>query len=390
MSHTLLTRTKCGIRRAVTLVEVIFAIGVVLIGLVGLMSILPLAGRRADDALSLNASAQLAETAMDELMVKKFLSNGRLRTFNYRTPTPSISSADSFVIDPMFCSIFEATEGNVTDSNPAVIAGIGYDQKLFPYYKERHNPYLDPSINSVNWPADQPRMHRVGIGHPTNVNSSTGPAFIDREQALSLVEDSNDLVVSRNKKDRTLPATFQALQSSDSGLEYGKRVPAGTYSWIATVNPLGGGYASVSVVVIRNRERNFKVPTTAVANALESPDQNMVGERLAYVTYSSGFSGGAGGVVHIEGSMATVSRLRSNDWIMLSRKTTNNTIHRWFRIVGVDGKPVEDTAAGTWKHKVLLDGPDWRFGSTQADGTYATLVDGVVSVTERSVLMSDL
>ena len=40
----------------------------------------------------------------------------------------------------------------------------------------------------------------------------------------------------------------------------------------------------------------------------------------------------------------------------------------------------------TWTHKVLLDGSDWVFGNN----TYATLVDGVVSVTERSVLLSDL
>ncbi len=44
-------------RRAVTLVEVIFSIGVVLIGLVGVASILPLAGNRAQESMNMSAGA---------------------------------------------------------------------------------------------------------------------------------------------------------------------------------------------------------------------------------------------------------------------------------------------------------------------------------------------
>lgn len=384
MSPTLLIKTRKSIRRAVTLVEVIFAIGVVLIGLVGLLSILPLAGRRADDAISLNASAELAESVIDELLVRNFGANGQLLKLDKTT----LAQGDSFVIDPMFCSTFESNEGLLPGSLPNR-SNTNYDQELFPYYDEFHDPLTDPSGNSLG-SIQQPRLFRVGvIAPPMDPMDSTEPRrFRDREQGLLLAEDINDLDVFRNR-DRTLPATFPALQSSTNGLAYGKRVPNGTYSWFATVNPFPDNvYASVSVVVVKNRERDFVVPNTLAAGPADptDPEENMVAERIATVTDASGFRGGAGGVAHLTSSLATVSRLRSNDWIMLSANPPGGAVHRWFRIVSIDGDPIEDSTAGTWQHKVLLDGPDWNVGLD----TYATLVDGVVSVTERSVLLSDL
>ena len=62
MIHSIFIQAKRQVRRAVTLVEVIFAVGVVLVGLLGVMSILPLAGRRAEDSINLNVGAAMAES----------------------------------------------------------------------------------------------------------------------------------------------------------------------------------------------------------------------------------------------------------------------------------------------------------------------------------------
>ena len=49
-----------------------------------------------------------------------------------------------------------------------------------------------------------------------------------------------------------------------------------------------------------------------------------------------------------------------------------------------------------WRQKVVLDGPDWSFGYSGEAGaswstnTVATIVEGVVSVTERIVLLRNL
>ena len=409
-----------SIRRAITLVEVIFAVGVVLVGLLGLLSVLPLAGRRADDSISLNSGAALAESVFDELVARKFMQNSQLRTFNYTTVDSSVTSGSSFVIDPIFCSGYEQSEGSIQTLTITPTSN-GYDQQLFPYYKNVHHPYIDPlSSMSAVWSSVQPRMTRVGIASPLSLRpgstppytvdamgNPTGPAFVNQEQALRLVESPDDLYVDR-PKDRSRPAGLTALQSEENGLEYGKRVPDSVFTWFATVNPLPGGvYASVSVVIVKDRERSFVAPSAS--GGASSVEENAAAERLAYISYSSGFRGGAGGIVHLNSSTATISRVRSNDWMMLSRNTGTATVHRWFRVVGVDGTAIETTVTDpnnssnsitVWQHKALLDGPDWIFGledDTGADvavdlanNTYATLVENVVSVTERTVLLSDL
>lgn len=242
--------------------------------------------------------------------------------------------------------------------------------------------------------------------------------------------------------------TFKSGQVApvNGGLEYGKRIPSGEYSWIATVNPLPGGvYASVSVAVVRRRLRSFD----ASSNTIPPPtaEGNALGERVAYVTYASGFKGGAGGVVHLASNANTVPTILPGSWIMLSRFSqiaSDKLIdyHRWYRVTSVDGKEeryaagtVYDNATGSaftnnvWLQKLTLEGPDWDFSypggyattpevnaySTNdsamynnwtpyivadapgnpatipfSSNTYATMVEGVVSVTERVVKLSDL
>jgi hypothetical protein len=252
-------------------------------------------------------------------------------------------------------------------------------------------------------------MLRAGIirGTPTPaVAGGQTNFFLDAEQARTLVERSDDLPFIR-PKDATRPSTYSALRGTNAGqLDYGKRIPSGEYTWIATVDPLPGGvYASISVVVMRQRERSFVAPATT--GGVTDAKDNSLGERLAYVRFASGFSGGAGGLVYLVASSKTPSNLRSNDWIMLSRTDGTNVFHRWYRVVSVDPEeseimevdPVSGSNESVWFSKVLLDGPDWQFGFPTpgfsdtvnlADNTFATIVQDVVAVTERVVLLSDL
>lgn len=425
-----------SVRKAITLVEVIFSIGVILIGLLGLMSILPLAGRRAQDSVSLSVGAQLGQTVMDELLTRRFFSDDRLLQIQPTAATimPSLNlggtltpAGTSFCIDPLFAA---------QTTIPTNLSENGYFAPVFPYFKVNHDPLIDPSNStggstpSTTWPSIQPRMIRVGITDEVH-NASSPPIeriLIGIEEALSLVENTDDLPVIR-PDDRSQPPVFSALDSDDDGasLEYGKRVPTGEFSWIATVNPLPGNvFASVSVVILRDRERTFDVPVQTAPPA--SPAGNAVAERLAYVSFASGFRGGAGGTIHLVSAGNTISKLKADDWIMLSRTNPAGvSTHRWYRIVSVGEKPevftpVSNTVLvnfpvtiplpnpgwardeNVWRQKVVLDGPDWFFGFTdtttgdpinQADGTfadntYATLIEGVVSVTERTVKLNDL
>ncbi len=421
-------------RRAVTLLEVVFSMGVILIGLLGLLSILPLAGRRAQQSVSLSVGTAIGEQMVNELEARRYLADGRLRpvlattasivnNLSYPPPPPvppaTATQFTSYCLDPMFAS---------SSAPPAMPIANGYTGAAFPYYKVNHNPLLDPSTDpALNpWPAVQPRLTRVGITRENNPL-----VLLNVSEALEIAEASDDLFVTR-PDDRTLNARFSGgeVPAVPSGLEYGKRIPRGDFTWIATVNPLPGNqYASISIVTMRKRIRNFATPTATAAPS--TPAGNGVGERLAYVTYASGFSGGAGGTVHLVSNANTVSNLKSDDWIMLSRAVPtasgNVAYHRWYRVVGVNGEAeeirttggpgVDDAILGcklptppgapgyysVWRHKVQLDGSDWAFGFADAagnprayadfsfdDNTFATIVPDVVSVTERIVLLSDL
>ncbi|KAA1257756.1 hypothetical protein LF1_02460 [Rubripirellula obstinata] len=411
-------------RMAVTLVEVIFAMGVVLIGLLGLLSILPLAGQRAQESVSLSVASVIGEQVVGELQSRHYLADGRLkpirRDLDVALTAPAVANltlpTSSFCLDPMFAS------STTIPANPPPVNG--YNQTLFPYYSANHHPFLDPSTDSTSWPTAQPRVTRVGV---TNIENSATPIiesnnFVSLNAAMNISESDDSLLVNR-PDDRSASSNFENanLTAVSGGLPYGKRISKGEFTWIATVDPLPGGrYGSVSVVVLRNRERLFDLPDATTAP--ETPEENGVGERLAYVSFASGFSGGSGGSVHLVANANTSDRILPNSWIMLSRNTPTGPVHRWFRVasVGRESERFRVTSAdmttdhvdlgcrvpaGTfdvWRHKVYLDGPDWSFNfieggtarkfadSSLDDNTYATIVADVVSVTQRVVLMTDL
>lgn len=85
--------------------------------------------------------------------------------------------------------------------------------------------------------------------------------------------------------------------------------------------------------------------------------------------------------------------------------------NRWYRVAAVEGdsefRQVSQAVVGVttsrqmrpvWIRKVYLDGPDiamgpagvTSFGAFSVSSTFATLVEGVVSVTERVVRLSEL
>ena len=433
-------------RYAVTLVEVIFAIGVVLVGLLGLLSVLTLAGQRASDSISTSIASSYAASVMNELEARQYLSGDNLVQIRPSTETASnnitftfnpsnfpsgvtvdmsVANPSSFCIDPLFSS--ETTL-------PAATSPNGYSVDVFPYYYADHNPLLDPLTDvSRNWPVGSlpiPRMPRVGIsvsGYIFRAPPAPNPLpppfvrpYLSAEQSRRLVENVDDLVQEKTED----AAILRGQQATTDGIAYGKRLPSGDFTWIATVNPLPDSeYASVAVVVMNKRSRepfnadgdSFSAPVS-VGGAADVSD-NASSERLAYVTYAAGFSGGAGGVVHLVSSSKTSPKIRPNSWIMLSRfLPSGNQIHRWYRVAAVQGDPeeieYEDSSLPplpalptgspdvfVWRNTLLLDGSDWSFNYPSGvapfppptlGNTYATILSDVVSVTERVVLLRSL
>ena len=375
---------KQRIRRAVTLVEVIFAIGVILIGLLGLLSILPLAGKRSQDSISLSTGPQIANRVLAELKSHRFVSGQQLITLGgFNVPARPTSA---ICLDPLYASNPLAGQGSASSGS--------YNTNRFPFYESPYDPTSDPRLPSTGGSVSFARMFRVGL---TGAGSSTSVG--------RLLSENRDDLINTKPDDRSLPVRLSDGEIRPGTgvveLEYGKRIPSGEFSWLVTVNPLPPFppfpdpnelgtklpvYASVAVVIIRNRTLEFDFPPPG--------GKYHVGERLAKVDSMQGFRGGAGGVVKLSGYAKVDSQLVAGDWIMLSKNESSGVTHHWYRVVGLDGEPEwshgtelkSAQANGTWTHTVLLDGPDWN----PTPDTCATLLSGVVCVTETVLKLSEI
>ncbi|WP_164103373.1 type IV pilus modification PilV family protein [Candidatus Laterigemmans baculatus] len=390
-------------RHGVTFIEVLFAIGLVLVGMVGLISVIPVASHQAQDTISLNAGAALATTAHGELQARNYLNPANWVMVGDTGGTPSVSAFPtssagtvSVCIDPLYMAYADnyVAEGSGGYYTPFTTVGTnGHRRFRFPYYKAEHNPLVDPSLPTSSgnaWPSSSWRMLRVSVDRV----SQAGPQGISEAEALLVTQGADDLSVFQtdDKSLDVVPLFTQALPGSPAT---GQVTVSGRFSWMATVNPIPDTpFASVSTVIFRNRDRSFYTPPASLGPVTQARD-NAAGERIAWVSAASGFQGGAGGTVTIAAARNTPSDVKVNDWVMLSRVDSGNPMHRWYRVIATIDEATEATISDphggasrdVWTRQLMLDGPDWTFDSAAgvADDTVMTLVDDVVAVTEHTI-----
>lgn len=404
--------------RGVSLVEVIFSIGVIIIGILGVMSILPLAGRRAQDSVSMSVGAAMGNSVVGEILSNRWNQKWQLRIltppdfpspyteaavrtyidapvspYNYTETTFTLPVArpvpnnQPFCIDPMLIRS-NTTVTRLDDQS-------GFNTLYFPYYKPTHNPEVDPSILGASQLVERGgaaplrRLIRVGLLRgPSDTAALPRGSLLSASEAFHVGERVDDIRFTR-PKDRTLPAIISGERATEvaGSTNYGTRFGKGDYSWFATVVPeQTRGYATLSVVIVRNRLRDFDIPSSFPATI---PERNASAERLATVTSATGFVGGAGGMVTISSNLNTVSRMLPGHWVMLSSFTGSQfPVHRWYRIASLGGDVVINEAAGRWERNIQLDGADWEFSPTVP--TQMTIVDGAVSVTNHFVRLDAL
>lgn len=399
-------------RRAITLVEVIFAIGVVLIGLVGLASILPLAGSQAQDSLDFDVASVLSDSASKEIKARRLMREPTLATSRpiLRLDGMNIRNAGTGVVTPFCFDPLFAVDLPTFDANTA------YLMNVFPYYRTDHNPLINPAREvgaGFTQTNGQPRMARVGL-------NGAGLTVSQQLELARFLTHSKDDLFQLQPTDRSLPAVINGLNATGgaTSLPFGARIGTGLYSWMVTVDPdEDSRFASMSVVVMRSREIPDSFPAVFADNDEDFDEQsNGVSERLALVVEASGFQGGAGGQVSLYSSAQTVNRIVTNDWIMLSRSLDGSTnpdqqVHRWYRVVNIDEEaalitdPVDTTLSSStmpvdaltpdgtqvWGRSMLLAGSDWSFGITGGGNqfTYATIVDNVVAVNTEVISLAE-
>lgn len=307
-----LGRRSCR-RAAVTLMECIFAIGVVLTGLVGLAALIPIASQNARDTIEIDRSISESTSASAVGVVQSFhdldslvmfdkpvqgslanaaggyvptnamqtleskLSNAplKLESPGYMHMLANTGLTGGICIDPLgIPDLALLTTSFVTAPNVAqpfvapVNTDSAFDYSRFPYFNERYNVLASPNeqigdpaaVNNATrttpWPMG-PRMYRVTLKSPMFDSQN----FMRRYQLMSpsitrnIFGGSNGLSnVDAPEKELPRGVLTETTLVGGNRLDAG-RDNASDYTWFATLTPnfLGGDSFRQSIVVVRKR-----------------------------------------------------------------------------------------------------------------------------------------
>jgi hypothetical protein len=353
-------------RRGVTLLEVLFAIGVAALGLLGAVAVFPVALSQARKGRTADVTAVGGESAIATFTVRGMHDTTKWIAWDRSAAAPAFARIDqppllgkSFCIDPM---------------------------------QFAHNAGDDPG-NSDTWahfPAVPPtdaahRLIRISL-HDGRPGQPSPQHYMSEVMADRVFRIEDELLYER-PADNSLPAA-QLFNGIDDGTGTGAKVPGwrqeeGRLTWFATLVPKLDlrEYYVLSVVVCRDRAigeaLHASQPWTESVAHIRAGDFHANGDGGGEVTISSAASGAFAGPEAVES-------LRTGHWVMLSRNIPANGIavdfQAWYRVSDADDVEF-DPASGTHRRSVTLIGGDWP--ADAACEVY--IVPHVAHVYERTV-----
>lgn len=369
-------RTSGRQRSGVSLLEVLFSIGIVMIGLVGIASLLPFGGALARRGAVADAAAQTGANAVRQFSARGM---GRPSTWRWYNDTTNVFinvplttdgapyPGESFCLDPFFiCQVDTTNQAEMRMRN------------RFPL-----NANIDTSLRTT-------AMSRITLRSNVTPNQ-----VIPLPVARKLFVGSDDLIFDM-PDDRTLPPeqTFD-FETVPTAAPL-KRNAQGNFSWMATIVPRLDRVLSVSV--------NGLTPTNEYTLSIVVLDrrpadrelagipEDAVSERVVLVRqFYSGNPAYAGGDLRLEtrtGRPADDLELRSGDWVMFSRRkpVVGATppyiqVHKWYRVVNAGDDPLAD--GNVFTRDITVVGPDWDWDINFP--TRVTIVRGAVEVLEKTI-----
>ena len=410
----------------ITLVEVLFAVGIIVIGLLGMAGLLAVAGSEMRKGLNADAMSTVANNASSEFDIRGMRStslylgyNRATARFQGFTPGPGMS----FCIDPGFIAYRTAqvpdpvNTGNTVPGIP--VNPLQQNQTLLPFQGSGdYFPYspitTDPTLNL------EARMPRVTL------RRTVGGGPMGLLQAGELFVGHDDLSYQRND---ALVAPSQ-IYATDASANRIKRLNLGQYTWFATVTPEITGAIStglendrfiLSIVVLEGRDfrDTYHVGldgepgdagtdddgNTLTDDILElgyagSDDKysySLDSERVVEVIITG--SGISGGEVMLKAPTAAQLTLRPSDWIMLSANSSVGSIFRWYRVSYTESevKLVTDPSNGNplyYKRNAVLEGADWNRpewfpNQTLFYPTQATIMNDIIGVYQRPIRLEN-
>ncbi|UUO05257.1 prepilin-type N-terminal cleavage/methylation domain-containing protein [Blastopirellula sp. J2-11] len=376
-------------RRGITLVEVLMSTMVVMLGILGLISLIPLGshlaerGTRSDRVASIGRRVQREAKVYGMMNPDSWLDPLKSPTpvdqTRFRTSASSLPVRQSYLIDPMFF-IDSATQRQFfpydTTATPQMRRlSLGSYNASFPFMESRaerafvsDDDYGVGTAGGYERPKDreEPLLQKFFTRGGTNIRRQSQGTY---SWAIMLVPEASSTRVNTSTGGNMPPFATAAAGSTTGN----SQPPTDQYV--------------MSTIIFQNRQGD--IPTSAdIAGATE---RGLLNERVLTVETGSFISGGGTtGEIQLTAGTPELLDMKTGDWICLTVRVTrtigSNMYYwgdnfKWYRVVAMD--EIEEVTVGSkYDLRLTLDGPDWN---AMDPPTQAIYVEDVVGVYERKV-----
>ena len=366
-------------RSAITLMEVLISMFVLLFGLMGVAAIFPVGNYYVVEGEKYDQGSILAQNAFEELQARGMLRPeawlyssdelGPLQVIDPNTGQFSVAAADgpghAFVIDPIGAP-----------NSPEVHFPFAAHEPPVP----NNNPWL-PLIPGDVWPVRRLTLPIPDPNNPGGYQPMTTPV------AEVIFRLRDDLAVSLPERDDAPGIQRWNVDGAGNLLT---RQYQGNFSWLATIVPqttealLGlqpavrkGHLYDVSVVVFYKRDTT----PSAESERLIQAEMLSNGEIAIYAT-------GSNAIPIVD---SAVKEIKAGDWIAVMgvNQTTGLFMLKWYRLLSLDDETnTVDLSSSTEQGRhAMLTGPDWPLQAGSGRNLRAAILPGVASVVTRAMTL---
>ena len=428
----------------ITIIEVLFSVGIIVTGLLGVAGLIMIAGSQMTQGLEADAMSNAGLNAVAEFDTRKMRRPDSLLWYNTSTNSfTSVLSSNLYGpgIDNRWGAAMTDDDNNGIPDNIEE-AGYGDDEPspsfcIDPFFIAQQvvdgnaNIYESNLFPGIQVPTANPnqiaQMRRVTLINPSgiaNLGYPTGTQnILTLLQSREIFTIKDDLLFNIPTTATELPQqswiTDQATANANSprrtnGIDDDhdgvvdeldeanvKRLNAAETSWMATLTPNRKrmnvpdrqyeptDQYMLSIVIFNNRFINY-------TDANAGPEK----ERLLNITFlNRGFGGGE---VRLSHTTPAALELKHGDWVMLSANSEIGSCFRWYRISYIEDETrtiinVSGNATGHYRD-ATLKGPDWNRPEWHRTGTVAnpipaqfpthvTYIPRVIGVFEKTIRM---
>jgi Tfp pilus assembly protein PilV len=344
----------------VTIIEVLFSIGIIVTGLLGVAGLIMVAGTQMTQGLAADAMSNAGLNAIAEFETRNMQNPDNMVWYGPKGSPPQ--------------PLFQSPDLYGTDSAGQSIASPSFC--IDPYFITQQ--FSDGKLDTSSYfPGGAPtlKMKRVTL------NNYTLP--LSREIFIA----KDDLAFSTPASGTELPEQ-QWIREGLNGHTL-KRANQAAYSWLAMLTPN------------RSRANTAAAVPPKLSTSLEPTDHYLLsivvfknrvvtntndGEQFFEIEFLNG--GFGGGEVQLSPTNSDDLYPKHGDWVMLSSGSQIKNFHRWYRITYIEDETRPPDTNPKYYRNATLKGPDWtrpEWHGTGTEKSRATFIPGVIGVFEKTI-----